>query len=147
MEKVENTYSFKGKTNLTPTELMFWVFVDETIDHFGGDDVVAAVMILSGLNVLPTRQKPKGAIKGTSVASVASRRYLNVKLPNGVRLPSFVGSPISFKIRMVNNLGKFVGRAVPVIGWFILAADVVQISYKAINRYNQIAVGDDKVWN
>lgn len=56
------------------------------------------------------------------------------------------GSVRKFKVRMVNNLGVFVGRAVPVLGWVILASDIAQITVKASTRYNKIARGEDKLW-
>jgi hypothetical protein len=46
----------------------------------------------------------------------------------------------------VRNLGAFVGRWIPVLGVVILAADVSTIAYKATNKYNIIARGDDKIW-
>jgi len=46
----------------------------------------------------------------------------------------------------VNNLGKFVGRAVPVVGWTLFANDVATIFYKTTSTYNKIARGNDKVW-
>ena len=50
------------------------------------------------------------------------------------------------KIFWVNNLGAFVGRAVPVLGWVILAHDVSVISYRTVTRYNTVAREEDKIW-
>jgi len=47
---------------------------------------------------------------------------------------------------MTNNLGAFVGRTIPVIGWVLLASDVAQITYKTVNTYNTIARKEDRVW-
>lgn len=47
---------------------------------------------------------------------------------------------------MTNNLGAFVGRIIPVIGWALLASDVAQIVYKTVNVYNTIAREEDRVW-
>ncbi|CCJ78744.1 Putative membrane protein [Cronobacter muytjensii 530] len=50
------------------------------------------------------------------------------------------------KIFWVNNLGAFVGRAVPVLGWIILAKDVSLISYNTVNHYNKLVRKEDRIW-
>lgn len=47
---------------------------------------------------------------------------------------------------MTNKLGAFVGRAVPVVGWIILASDVSEITYKSVRDYNRIARMEDRIW-
>lgn len=47
---------------------------------------------------------------------------------------------------MTNKIGTFVGRAVPVVGWIILAADVSEITWCTLRDYNRIARGGDKIW-
>ncbi|EOS96248.1 hypothetical protein ETR_03844, partial [Erwinia tracheiphila PSU-1] len=42
------------------------------------------------------------------------------------------------KIMWVNNLGAFVGRAVPILGWAILAHDVTMIGFRTMNTYNSM---------
>lgn len=145
----DQTYKFQGKEDLTASELLFWVFVDQASEHFGTDEVAAIVMVVSGRNNIPTRQKPRGAIDRTSIASLASRKALRGKrIPGDIKLPTLVGTNVfDLRIRMVRNLGAFVGRTIPVVGWLLLAADVGTISYKSIRRYNQIAIGDDKIWD
>ncbi|NIF33583.1 hypothetical protein F3J29_15760 [Enterobacter sp. Cy-643] len=70
---------------------------------------------------------------------------LDVELP--FRLPTFTNASLRYlKPMWVNNLGKFVGRAVPVLGWVLLASDVATIVYKATSHYNRIARGNDKIW-
>lgn len=51
----------------------------------------------------------------------------------------------TFKIRMVANIGTFAGRAIPVIGWIILAADVSIITINAMTAYNKIARLEDRL--
>lgn len=46
----------------------------------------------------------------------------------------------------VNKLGAFVGRAVPLVGWLLLANDFARIIFNTMTTYNRIAGGDDKVW-
>jgi len=50
------------------------------------------------------------------------------------------------KIIMTQKLGTFVGRTVPVIGWAVVPSDVGIIGWKSMNRYNTIALAEDKIW-
>jgi hypothetical protein len=52
----------------------------------------------------------------------------------------------TLKPKYVTNLGAFVGRGFPVIGWVILASDVSQIVYKTVRDYNTIAHEKDRIW-
>ncbi|CEH21575.1 S-adenosylmethionine:tRNA ribosyltransferase-isomerase [Salmonella enterica subsp. enterica serovar Manhattan str. 111113] len=47
---------------------------------------------------------------------------------------------------MVAKISAFTGRAIPVVGWIILASDVSQIAYRTVRDYNRIARGSDKIW-
>lgn len=106
---------------------------------------MAAACIIPGQPTRPTRGKFAGATKGTSVASETARRYLNIELP--FRLPTFTNASLkTLKPKFVTNLGAFVGRTVPVLGWLIIASDVTSISLKATINYNRIARGNDKIW-
>ncbi|EBL7063161.1 hypothetical protein CF253_16510 [Salmonella enterica] len=49
-------------------------------------------------------------------------------------------------IKMVAKISAFTGRAIPVVGWIILASDVSQIAYRTVRDYNRIARGSDKIW-
>ncbi|BFO10998.1 hypothetical protein GGER_35080 [Serratia rubidaea] len=68
--------------------------------------------------------------------------------PLGLKMPSVIGGypPSTLRLRMVRKMGTFVGRAVPVLGWVILAKDITEISFKSTVKYNSIARGDDKLW-
>jgi len=66
-----------------------------------------------------------------------------VQLPVNIRLQQLKRG---LKIFWVNNLGTFTGRAVPVVGWLILAKDVAQISFRTVHRYNLIVRQEDKIW-
>jgi hypothetical protein len=121
-----NLYHYNELANLTPQELFFWVAVDETLKQLGAQDIVAAFAVLAGQPVIPTRAKFKGATKGTSIASIASRRVLNYDMKH--RLPIITGSsPLTLKITLTKNLGAFVGRSVPIVGWIIFGYDVIRI--------------------
>ncbi|MGJ0480357.1 STM2901 family protein [Pantoea agglomerans] len=92
--------------------------------------------------------KPNTATPGTSVASLFFRKHLSYKFRRRI-LPTLTAKSFSLrglKIFWVNNLGAFVGRAVPVVGWVILANDVAQISFRTVHRYNLIVRPEDKIW-
>jgi hypothetical protein len=138
------TYSYQDQINLSGTELFFWVTVDKTLEQLGVEDIGAVFAILAGQPIIPTRAKVGGATKGTSVASVVSRRILNYDLK--IRLPMLTGSSIkTLRIALTKNLGAFVGRTIPVVGWFIIANDVVRITWNAVTTYNSIVSLEDRV--
>lgn len=139
------TYTYNTLTNLTREELFLWIAVDQTLKQLGGVDAGAAIAVLSGQPFLPTRGKFAGATKGTSVASVVSRRLIKHQLP--LALPTLTGATLStLKITFTKNLGAFVGRLVPGVGWTILAYDVVQIVRHTVFQYNLRARQADKLW-
>ena len=142
-------YFYAGMPNLSAGELFFWITVDETMKQLGVDDVGAVIAIILGQPKLKTRQKFAGSIKGTSVASVMTRKaFPNAQFPFGIKLPTITAKNIrSLRLIFTRNLGTFVGRSIPVLGWFILANDVATISYYTLVHYNMIAREDDKFWN
>ncbi|EMH4165339.1 hypothetical protein RJ498_004691 [Pluralibacter gergoviae] len=150
-EQLIGTYFYGGLTNLPPGELFFWIMIDVTAEHFtGAKDVIAAVAVYSGANLLTVPGKFGGATKGTSYASKFSRKMLkDTMLP--IKLPTWIHSPAQanpFRIKkiMTMRLATFTGRTIPVIGWIILAADVAQITYESVSRYNLIVREEDKLW-
>ena len=149
VEELNNTYFYAGRSNLTASQLLFMIFCENTANQLGVQDFGAIVSIVAGLNVLPVSGKLAGAIPDTSIASKGARRLFgNARFPRPIRLPSVIGGypPSTLRIKMVNRIGTFAGRAVPVIGWVILASDVSQISYRTVRDYNRIARGSDKIW-
>jgi len=145
VEELGGTYFYGGLRNLSAKELFFWVMVDETMTQLGVDDAVAVAAIISGRNSIPVPGKPRGATTGTSRASLYFRRKLPQRLP--FPLPTLTGDSItSIRISSTNRLGAWVGRAVPVLGWVILAKDVTQISLNTAIHYNKIARPEDRLW-
>jgi hypothetical protein len=146
VEELNGTYFYKGVSNISAGELFFWIFLDKIDEQFGGiTDVVAMSSIILGLPLLKTRGKPYGTTAGTSIASKYLRQILDVELP--MRLATFTNASIrTLKPKYVTNLGAFVGRWVPVVGWIILASDIAQITYKTVSTYNTIAREEDRVW-
>jgi hypothetical protein len=138
------TYYYEQHANLSCNELFFWIAVDKTLGQLGVKDIGAVFAILAGQPMIPTRAKFGGATAGTSVASIVSRQLLDYELKT--RLPTITGSSIkTLRIALTTNLGAFVGRAVPVVGWFILANDVVQIMWATVTTYNTLASADDRL--
>ncbi|KVK92343.1 STM2901 family protein [Burkholderia cepacia] len=143
---MNNTYSFGTHRDLTPMELFFLVFIDETCKELGVDDVAAVVAIVAGQNWMPTRAKPFGTTPGTSVAPILSRKYLDYDLKKKI-LPTLTNASVKrLKFILVRNIGVFVGRAVPVVGWVIAAKDVTMISIRSVSRYNALVKPEDKVF-
>lgn len=149
VEELNNTYFYAGRSNLSASQLLFMIFCENTASQLGVQDFGAIVSIVAGLNNLPTRGKFAGATPGTSYASTKARQLFgNVKFPWGITLPSVIGGypPHKLKIIMVRKISTFTGRAIPVLGWVILASDVSQIAYRTVRDYNRIARGNDKIW-
>lgn len=100
VEELNSTYFYAGRSNLTASQLLFMIFCENTANQLGVQDFGAIVSIVAGLNVLPTRTKPRGAIEGTSLASRGSRKVFGIaKRRLGIflhrsRLPSRSSSSI-----------------------------------------------------
>jgi hypothetical protein len=137
-------YSYNQQSNLSRPELFFWIAVDKTLEQLGVEDIGAVFAILAGQPIIPTRAKVAGATKGTSIASLVSRQVLNYDLK--IRLPMLTGSSIkTLRIALTKNLGAFVGRSVPVVGWIIIANDVVRIIWNTVTTYNILALPEDRI--
>ncbi|MCU6680355.1 STM2901 family protein [Leclercia tamurae] len=144
VEELNGTYFYKGYSNLSAGELLFWIFLDEAAEQFGTSDLLTVGLILLGQPEIATRGKPGGTTPGTSPLSSQLRHWLNIETR---RLPTLTNSSIRrMKFAYVTNLGAFVGRWIPVLGIFFIAADVSAIAYKATMKYNTIARGNDKLW-
>lgn len=147
-EQLNGTYFYHGVQNLTPQELLFWVLLDETEKQLGVQDSGAVAAIILGNNSIDVPGKPLTSTPGTSVASLYFRRHMSYKFRKRI-LPTLTLKSFSMrglKIFWVNNLGTFIGRAVPVVGWLILANDVAQISFRTVHSYNLIVRQEDKIW-
>ncbi|MFE8049870.1 hypothetical protein RBA63_20505 [Brenneria goodwinii] len=148
VEQLNDTYFFDGLSNLTPQELLFWILIDETEKRLGVQDILGVAALFLGDNSVEIPGKPRTATPGTSRASIFFRKHLSYKFRSRI-LPTLTRKSFTMrglKIFWVNNLGAFLGRAVPVVGWVILANDVTQISYRTVHRYNLIVRPEDKIW-
>jgi hypothetical protein len=137
-------YYFNGLSNLSPGELFFWVFLDETGKQVGITDFANLALIVLGQPMQATRAKPLGATPGTSILSYHLRQWLNIEVKQWPTLTN--GSIRRLKFSYVTNLGAFVGRWIPFVGWVILADDVARIACKTTNRFNTIANEKDRLW-
>lgn len=147
VEELNGTYFFDGMNNLTAWELLFWILVDETEKQLGVQDIAGIAALILGNNIIDIPGKPETATWGTSPSSLFFRRHISYKFRKRV-LPTLMKKSFSLKgikIFWVNNLGAFVGRAVPVLGWVILAHDISVISFRTVTRYNIIAREEDKI--
>lgn len=144
--RMNDAYNYQGHGNLTPAELFLFIAVAEICDQLDIDDVEAVILILSGLPFLPTRAKPMGATKGTSVASAMSRSLFRYELKRKV-LPTFtLNSVRRFRWILTHRLSVFVGRTIPGVGWILSANDVYKITYHTLVKYNRIVMPDDRVF-
>ncbi|MCL2895000.1 STM2901 family protein [Brenneria tiliae] len=147
-EELNGTYFFDGLSNLTSQELLFWILIDETEKQLGVQDIIGVAALFLGNNSIEVPGKPGTSTPGTSRSSIFFRRHLTYKFRKRI-LPTLTRKSFSMrglKIFWVNNLGAFVGRAVPVVGWVILARDVSLISYRTVHRYNLLVRSEDKIW-
>jgi hypothetical protein len=139
------TYSYNEQKELSAMELFFVIAVEKTLEQLGVKDIGAVVAVLSGQPILPTRGKLYGMTKGTSVASVVCRLFITYEAKT-MRLPMLTGNSLkTLRIAMTKNLGAFVGRTVPVVGWIILTYDVVRIMWSTVTAYNKIVSAQDRL--
>ncbi|EOC8228630.1 STM2901 family protein [Salmonella enterica subsp. enterica serovar Infantis] len=144
-ETLNGTYFYGGLSNLTPQQLWWAITIAVVSDHLGISAVDAA-LVISGQPVLPTRGKPRGTTPGTSIASKYISNWLNYKLPPGIRLPTLTGKTInSLQLSSTNNLGRFVGRNVPWLGWVMTFTTIYDIQRDIKDTFNRMAVPKDRI--
>ncbi|HXR00754.1 MAG TPA: hypothetical protein VN798_10220 [Pseudomonas sp.] len=114
------------------------------MEEFGIDDIVAAVAVVSGANIVPTRTKPGGAIPRTSIASLLARRLTRKRhLP--FRVPTLIGF-FPPNIRMTGKVGAVFGRAIPVFGWAYTAYELTAVAIKTVQKYNAVVDPEDQAF-
>lgn len=138
------TWEYKGKWYFNKTDLYIAILAHTAADQFGISDVVGLMAVLSGQAFIPTRAKLGGATEGTSFAS----KYLSklpyktsINLPMLTGYPKFIGGK-GIRVAFTKILGRFLGRAIPVVGWGILAYDVTYIFYVTQLEFEQIVNHD-----
>jgi hypothetical protein len=142
-EQKATLYKYGGR-DLTTQELFFCLMVEETMQQVGVQDTYAVIFYLLGYPNVGTRAKLKYAIEGTSVASIICRSVFDVDMP--FRMPTLTGKTLAtLRIRWTTNLGAFIGRKVPYLGFVIGVYDVIMINVKTISRYNSVVKPEDRI--
>lgn len=143
--EMANKYKYGIHIDLTPPELFCLIVIDVACDELGIDDAIGIAMILLGQRFVPTRGKFGGAVKGTSVASRVSRKLLPYEFKYKI-LPTVTSfkSLLLLKIKFTRELGAFVGRAVPVVGWVIAATDISIMMYRSTAKHNGLVKQEDR---
>ena len=142
----ENTYAFGIHQDLTPSALFFLIFLDEAQRQLGIEDIAALGGAIVGYPFLSTRGKFAGATKGTSVASIVSRKMLPYDIKYRILPTLTLKSAAQLKVIFTRNLGVFVGRAIPVVGEVILVIDIFFIASSSVRNYNKIVKIEDKIF-
>ncbi|EOM9564478.1 STM2901 family protein [Escherichia coli] len=148
MDTVEQIdgYFYKGYWNLKPAELYTLIFIDVASQHL---EVEAGAIsaILLGQPWIPTRVKPGGTVKGTSVVSILNRKiFPNVRLPRGITLPVLVGRKISeLRWAKSNQVGAIIGRWIPWIGWGVAFWYARKILMDTVEIFNTIIDPKDRI--
>ncbi|HEX7982709.1 MAG TPA: hypothetical protein VF616_04280 [Duganella sp.] len=141
-----NTYNFGMHRDLTPSALFFLIFLDEAQRQLGIEDIVALGGAIVGYPFLSTRGKFSGATKGTSVASIVSRKMLPYDIKYRILPTLTLKSAAQLKVIFTRNLGVFVGRAIPVVGEVVLVIDIFFITSNSVRNYNKIVKREDKIF-
>lgn len=123
----ESTAEVAGPAPLTPSKVM-----QCAADQFGLLDLFAVGAIVAGQPIPGSKDfVTPGAVPGTSWAAKAADRILgDTKIPFGYRAPTLTGGPGAgrvLKITYPRSVARFAGRAVPVVGWGMLAYDAANI--------------------
>lgn len=144
-ETLNGTYFYGGLSNLTPQQL-WWAITIAVVSNHLAISAADAALVISGQPVLKTRVKPGKTTAGTSVASKYISNWLNYKLPQGMRLPTLTGKNINtLRLSSTNNLGRFVGRNVPWLGWVMTFTTVYNIQRDIKDTFNRIADPKDRI--
>ena len=100
-------------------------------DQLGLGELAEAAAVAAGQPIPETKRfVTPGSSRGTSVAAMAAAKMLGkARLPT--RLPIIVGGPgtgRALTIAGIKSAARFAGRAVPILGWALLAYDAVNIA-------------------
>ncbi len=100
-------------------------------EQLGLGELAEAAAVAAGQPIPGTKRfVTPGSSRGTSVAGMAADKVLGkTRLP--VRMPTVVGGPgtgRALAIAGTKSAARFAGRAVPVLGWALLAYDAVSIA-------------------
>ena len=72
--------------------------------------------------------------------------YLTVKIRTTITAGINNQGKVFFRFILTKNVGAFVGRAVPAVGWLIIAYDVTNIIINTFRTYNSIVKPEDRIF-
>ena len=123
---IEIDFPDKGQEVARP---LFERLADCAAEQFGLKDLFALGAVLAGQPIIRTRGKFGAAVKGTSPASMISRKLFgDIRLPFEVpTLTGFPGVGRGLRVVFVRNVGAILGRSIPVVGFGLLAYDAISI--------------------
>jgi RHS repeat-associated protein len=97
----------------------------------GFDDLIDVGLVVSGQPIPGTKRfVTPGSSRGTSIAGMAANEVFG-SARSPVRLPTIVGGPGTGRkmaIAGTKSIARFAGRAVPLLGWGLLAVDAIQFA-------------------
>lgn len=145
-EELGGTYFYHGHANVTAPELFNLILIESFAERTG-IEVTAAALILSGQPWLPTRGKPAGTTKGTSVASKLSRAiFKDMRFPKGVSLYMPTGKNLAtLGFAKTNRVGAFIGRSIPWLGYAQVVILLQLVASDTRKKYNLIARPKDRI--
>lgn len=100
-------------------------------DQLGLSELAGAAAVASGQPIPGTKRfVTPGSSRGTSVAGMAANKVFgDAKFPR--RVPTIVGAPgtgRALAIAGTKSVARFAGRAVPIVGWALLAYDAYKVA-------------------
>ena len=141
LRKAGPPWEYNGQLYDNKTDLYMAILVDMAADQFGIKDIAALGGVIAGQPILKKRFRIPGSSRGTSPLS-KSLSKLPGKFP-GKRLPTVVDYPKALggkgmRIAFTKSIGRFAGRAIPIVGWGVLAYDVGRTFYRTHITYHRI---------
>lgn len=102
-----------------------------TVDQLGLGELAEAGAVAAGQPIPGTKPfVTPGSSRGTSLAGMAADQIFG-RARSPVRLPTIVGGPgtgRALAIAGTKSVARFAGRAVPIVGWALLAYDAASIA-------------------
>ena len=77
---------------------------------------------------------------------MAARALFTHKFKHEILPTLTLGSIKSLRVIMTRRLSVFIGRAVPGIGWVLLARDVALASHNTVVKFNQLVKPEDRIF-
>jgi RHS repeat-associated protein len=125
-----SNYDWAGMAVATPQCIAFsnlWGCLLKCAKEYYKSEAAAAALIVAGAPLVPKPFVAPGSSPGTSIGSTIARKIPG-RFPFGVRLPAPTFNQIARGVLpFTPEIGKFVGRAVPFLGWGFAIYDATRI--------------------